>query len=104
MRILLKAMGFWIWGLIAISLSVSFVTLSYRLTSMYRGQAAPMLPPSRGTTDLMATAQAPVAPAPTDVPPASAKISRSIAKEMTAARLALQGGQVSTDGCRYEDH
>jgi tetratricopeptide (TPR) repeat protein len=93
MRILLKAMGFWIWGLIAISLSVSFVTLSYRLTSIYRGHAAPMLPPTRGTSDLKAAAQAPAAPAPTGVPPASAKISRSIAKEMTVAQLALQGGR-----------
>jgi hypothetical protein len=36
---LLKAMGFWIWGLIAISLSVSFVTLSYRLGAGYRPSA-----------------------------------------------------------------
>jgi tetratricopeptide (TPR) repeat protein len=33
---LLKAMGFLIWGLIAIRLSVSFVTLSYRLVSNHR--------------------------------------------------------------------
>jgi hypothetical protein len=36
MRMLLKAMVFWVWGLIAIALSASFVTLSYRVLSTYR--------------------------------------------------------------------
>jgi hypothetical protein len=33
---LLKAMGFWMWGLIAIGLSVSLVSVSYRMLSVYR--------------------------------------------------------------------
>jgi len=33
---LLKAMGLWIWGLIAIGLSVSLVSVSYRMPSVYR--------------------------------------------------------------------
>ena len=33
---LLKAMGFWMWGLIAIGLSVSLVSVSYRMLSAYR--------------------------------------------------------------------
>ena len=33
---LLKAMGFWIWGLVAIGLSVSLVSVSYRMLSVYR--------------------------------------------------------------------
>ena len=40
MRMLLKAMGFWIWGLIAISLSLSVVTVSYRLAPGFRRHAA----------------------------------------------------------------
>jgi hypothetical protein len=36
MNNLLKAMGFWIWGLIAIGLSVSLVSVSYRMLSVYR--------------------------------------------------------------------
>jgi hypothetical protein len=33
---LLKAMGFWVWGLVAIGLSVSMVSVSYRLVALYR--------------------------------------------------------------------
>jgi tetratricopeptide (TPR) repeat protein len=33
---LLKAMGFWMWGLIAIGLSVSLVSVSYRMLAVYR--------------------------------------------------------------------
>lgn len=36
MNHLLKAMGFWIWGLVAIGLSVSMVSISYRMLSVYR--------------------------------------------------------------------
>jgi hypothetical protein len=35
MNHLLKAMGFWIWGLVAIGLSVSVVSVSYRMRSAY---------------------------------------------------------------------
>jgi hypothetical protein len=33
---LLKAVGFWMWGLIAIGLSLSLVSVSYRMLSVYR--------------------------------------------------------------------
>ncbi len=33
MNHLLKAMGFWVWGLVAIGLSVSVVSVSYRMLS-----------------------------------------------------------------------
>jgi hypothetical protein len=36
MNHLLKAMGFWIWGLVAIGLSVSVVSVSYRMLPVYR--------------------------------------------------------------------
>jgi tetratricopeptide (TPR) repeat protein len=36
MNHLLKAMGFWVWGLVAIGLSVSLVSVSYRMLSVYR--------------------------------------------------------------------
>jgi tetratricopeptide (TPR) repeat protein len=36
MNNLLKAIGLWIWGLIAIGLSVSLVSVSYRMLSVYR--------------------------------------------------------------------
>jgi tetratricopeptide (TPR) repeat protein len=36
MNHLLRAMGFWIWGLVAIGLSVSVVSVSYRMFSVYR--------------------------------------------------------------------
>ncbi len=36
MNQLLKAMGFWVWGLVAIGLSVSLVSVSYRMLSVYR--------------------------------------------------------------------
>ena len=36
MNHLLKAMGFWVWGLVAIGLSVSMVSVSYRMVAMYR--------------------------------------------------------------------
>jgi tetratricopeptide (TPR) repeat protein len=38
MNHLLKAMGFWLWGLIAIGLSMSVVSVSYRILSAYRSQ------------------------------------------------------------------
>ena len=35
MNYLLRAMGLWIWGLIAIAISVSLVSISYRTISAY---------------------------------------------------------------------
>jgi hypothetical protein len=52
MRNLLKAMGFWIWGLIAIGVSVSLVTVSYRMLSIYRAhdQAASPISSTTGSS------------------------------------------------------
>jgi hypothetical protein len=108
MRNLLKAMGFWMWGLIAIGLSVSLVSVSYRMLAVYRSH------------DLAAGSLSPAAsfaasPVEVAVPPmllsennkmarAEAKgtnrnasrdpvISRVIAKEISAAQKAMQAGQ-----------
>jgi hypothetical protein len=95
MRILLKAMGFWIWGLIAISLSVSVVTVSYRLASSYRWQSSPAVSAPTATTNFKTSAMPAAGPAPkeasaNDTPPKAAKLSRVIAKQMSAAQRALQ--------------
>jgi hypothetical protein len=112
---LLKAMGFWMWGLIAIGLSVSLVSVSYRMLSVYRShelstssQSSEAGSPSRVALDSKA---APV-PGPalfgseTELAPPEVRshrangsnqpaISRIIGKEMTAAQKALQAGQWS---------
>jgi tetratricopeptide (TPR) repeat protein len=95
MRMLLKAMGFWIWGLIAISLSVSLVTVSYRLASSYRRHTSPAVSEPITTTDFKTSAKPVAGPvskeaSPADTLPKGAKLSRVIAKEMTAAHHALQ--------------
>jgi hypothetical protein len=44
MSYLLRAMGLWVWGLIAIAISISLVSLSYRTLSAYRRIMRPMPP------------------------------------------------------------
>jgi tetratricopeptide (TPR) repeat protein len=39
---LLKAMGFWVWGLIAIAISMALVSLSSRMIAIYRSPASPL--------------------------------------------------------------
>src|SRR5580698_2223004 len=95
MRILLKAMGFWIWGLIAIGLSASILTVSYRLASNYRWQTSPAVPAPAADTAFETLAKPHAVPAPegalaNDTPPKGVKLSRVIAREMTAAQRALQ--------------
>jgi tetratricopeptide repeat protein len=93
MRMLLKAMGFWVWGLIAITLSVSFVTLSYRLASNYRWHDTAMGPsPSEATRATSATVSATVN-ASDETMPKAAMVSRGIGKQIRAAQGALQVGQ-----------
>jgi len=93
MRMLLKAMGFWVWGLIAIALSASFVTLSYRLASNYRWHDTAMAPsPSEATPATSATVSATVVPSNETMPKVGV-VSRGIAKEMRAAQSALQAGR-----------
>jgi hypothetical protein len=87
MRHVLKALGFWVWGLIAISIAVSVVPLSYRVATLWRlhDVSAPSDP------------SAPSGMAPTQNPTDTrfqpgANISRLIGAEMTAAQQALQRG------------
>ena len=87
MRHMLKALGFWIWGLIAISIAISVVPLGYRVATLWRLHdlsvpSNPSVPtgvvPTQGPTN-------------SDLQP-TAKVSRLIAPEMTAAQQALQAG------------
>ena len=91
---LLKAMGFWIWGLIAIGLSVTLISVNGRLLTLFRAHApaitaaapSPPEPPRTVNHD----PQTPTLAAPSSK---GLQISRLIAKEMTAAQKALQTGQ-----------
>jgi hypothetical protein len=96
MNHLLKAMGFWVWGLVAIGLSVSVVSVSYRMLSVYRSHDLAVSSPSHSAVDsTVAVAptlalqgeipkQAPTAPKETGV---DALRQRAIAaKELTAAQ------------------
>ncbi len=102
MSYLLRAMGLWVWGLIAIAISVSLVSLNYRALSVYRPNyavdattrgAAPSRPKDTG-------AFTGVAPKPTGGGGAASHsskpvISMIIGKDMSAAQKALQDGQWS---------
>src|ERR1700730_1618305 len=92
MRMLLKAMGFWIWGLIAISLSVSFVTLSYRLVSSHHWQDTSVTSFSETTKHKTANEPREALPTGTSKPKAGVT-SRLIGKELRAAQKALQAGE-----------
>ena len=96
MNHLLKAVGFWTWGLIAIAISVSLVSVSYRSLSVYRPHYAVDAAvyghaqdagTSRGATPMpLGSGRAPsVSNQPV--------ISRVIGMEMTAAQKAMQNGQ-----------
>jgi len=107
---LLRAMGFWMWGLIAIGLSVTLVSVSYRMVSLYRSHISAQSAysaasaSSAGPDSKTSTLALPPAlfgenkPAPdvgrTKVDASHQPvISRIIAKEMTAAQQAMQAGQ-----------
>jgi tetratricopeptide (TPR) repeat protein len=102
MNYLLKAMGFWIWGLIAIALSVSMVSVSYKLLSLYRAHdakadtvasGAPTSPAFAGV--LRSTDKAPRA-VPVDAQGLHPEqISRAISGEIRAAQKALYSMQWS---------
>jgi tetratricopeptide (TPR) repeat protein len=86
-------MGFWIWGLIAIGLSVSLVTLSYRLASNHHWHDTSAILSSSETTEGK-TANEPRKVLPPDAAkPKAGVISRVIGKEMRAAQSALQAGE-----------
>jgi hypothetical protein len=83
MNYLLKAMGFWIWGLIAIGLSASMVSLSFKVLSIYRQHG--ISGPDRG---IYSTPEPDAAPATgVKTPPAT---SGAIAREISAAQKAMQ--------------
>ena len=48
---LLKAMGFWFWGLIAIGLSLTLVSVSYRTVSIFRLHESSVVSTARPTTE-----------------------------------------------------
>jgi hypothetical protein len=98
MNHLLKAMGLWIWGLIAIGLSVSLVSVSYRMLSVYRSHDLA----SRSSSDSLELASPPAlhsettaqAPALLEDADVDASRRRAIAaREANAARNAAQANQ-----------
>jgi tetratricopeptide (TPR) repeat protein len=102
MNNLLKAMGFWVWGLIAIGLSVSMVSVTYKMISLYRAHDikadAASVPVGSPPSTLSMSAQKPAPAPPVDaqgLQPAEPMISRVIAKEIKAAQKALYSGQWS---------
>jgi tetratricopeptide (TPR) repeat protein len=93
MRMLLKAMGFWVWGLIAITLSASFVTLSYRLVSNYRWHDTAISSSPREATRANSASVPETVASSDETMPKAGVVSRGIAKEIRAARGAFQLGQ-----------
>jgi hypothetical protein len=99
---LLKAMGFWMWGLIAIGLSVSLVSVSYRMLSVYRSHDL-----SAGSPSSAPSPDAEVAPPPTpfgektkqapfafkEIGVGASRQGAVTAEKMTASRSAAQADQ-----------
>jgi hypothetical protein len=48
---LLKAMGFWVWGLIVIGLSLSLIVANYRMLSVFRTHASIVTPAASRSTE-----------------------------------------------------
>ncbi|HEX3948806.1 MAG TPA: hypothetical protein VHW95_03030 [Steroidobacteraceae bacterium] len=105
MNHLLKAMGFWIWGLVAIGLSLSVVSVSYRMLSAYRSHSLAGNSESRSTVDPKVEAappraafgeQSPHAPAAFEEAGVDASRQRATAaEELTAARNAAPAEQTA---------
>src|SRR5882724_8031387 len=104
MNNLLKAMGFWIWGLIAIGLSVSMVSVSYRLLALYRAHESHAHPASSPTLDssptLTGLPRSENKPAEAIIDTQGIKagqpmISRVVEVEMRSAQSAIQDKQWS---------
>jgi len=100
---LLKAMGLWMWGLIAIGISVSLVSVSYKMLSVYRthdraafstapdaqpGAGHPPAPPLVGSTDANGSNES--------------AVSGTIAAEVAEAQKAMHAQQWS-EALRYLD-
>jgi tetratricopeptide (TPR) repeat protein len=99
---LLKAMGFWMWGLIAIGLSLSLVSMSYRTLSAYRSHDLSASSQSSEVGSKVEVAAPPAlfsertkeAPAALKETGVDASRQRAIAaRELTAARNAAQADQ-----------
>ncbi len=98
---LLKAMGFWVWGLVAIGLSVSMVSVSHRLAALYRAhesQAHSVSSPAPGSPDFPALPKSENKPAAANIdsprmPAGQPMISRILAVDIRAAQTALQNKQ-----------
>ena len=101
MNHLLKAMGFWVWGLVAIGLSISMVSMSYRLVALYRAheiQAHSVSSPAPGSPDFPALARSENKPAAANIdsqriPAGQPMVSRILASDIKAAQTALQNEQ-----------
>jgi hypothetical protein len=94
MNYLLRAMGLWIWGLIAIAISVSLVSISYRTISAYHQHYAfdASSPDAGSSAELPMPRVASETAARGSRPPFISKI---IGKDMSAAQKAMQNGQWS---------
>jgi tetratricopeptide (TPR) repeat protein len=90
MNNLLKAMGFWIWGLIAIGLSVSMVSVSYKVLSLYRGHD---LSADRSDDTVHSTPETSAASASATGAKAALAPSSVIVREMTSAQNAMQSAR-----------
>ena len=100
MNYLLRAMGLWVWGLLAIAISVSLVSVSYRTISAYRPHSAADAATHNAASGEPQDAGTPagVMPMPRFADGTTASsgrpvISKVIGKEMRAAQKAMQAGQ-----------
>jgi tetratricopeptide (TPR) repeat protein len=91
MNNLLKAMGFWIWGLIAIGLSVSMVSVSFKVLSIYRQHGTSA---ARSDNTIYSTAETAATASAISSKTALAP-SSVIAREMTLAQNAMQSARWS---------
>jgi tetratricopeptide (TPR) repeat protein len=92
MNYLLKAMGLWIWGLIAVAISVSLVSVSYRTISAYRPHQAAdatTLDAASGEPQDAGTFAGDTAASSSS----QAAVSKAIGKDISAAQKAMRTGQ-----------
>jgi tetratricopeptide (TPR) repeat protein len=93
MNNLLKAMGFWMWGLIAIGLSASMVSVSFKVLSIYREHGSSIARPDSSNHSLPVAA-APATASKTPVAPSgTTTVSKTIAREMRSAQQAAQSAR-----------
>jgi tetratricopeptide (TPR) repeat protein len=102
MNHLLKAMSFWVWGLVAVGLSVSMVSVSYRLIGLYRAHEiqAPDSGPAPGSPALTGLPNSENKPTAALIDsqgiwPGKPVISRILAGDIRAAQQALRDHQWS---------